>query len=87
MQIIECKQTDKGSSNLKIQAGKQIAAVFCSNTQSPKREVKQLQNLWKNLKFRTKRHKALQKREIFATGGGKAVVASDEVADKIIAGE
>ena len=70
---IECKKTDAKSSKQKADTWEELCAEFNANSVYTKREVKNLQSYWKNLKTRAKADAALQRRDRITTGGGPPV--------------
>ena len=68
--ILECKKTDSKSAADKSKAWQQLCTEFNSSSVYIKRDVKQLQGAWKNLKARAKADAAYVRRERIKTGGG-----------------
>ena len=75
---IECKKTDAKSAKEKLQAWTELCEEFNSSSMYAKREVKQLQSSWKNIKTRAKADAAFVRRETQATGGGPPVKVKED---------
>ena len=69
---MECKRTDSKTLKQKSEAWENLCEEFNSTSTYTKREVKNLQRFWKNLKTRAKSNCAYVRRECLKTGGGPA---------------
>ena len=67
---IECKRTYSKTLKQKREARADLCEEFNSTSTYTKREVKNLQSFWKNLKTRAKSNCAYMRRERLKTGGG-----------------
>lgn len=62
-----------------------ICKMFNAHHSVNNRSLKQLKDLWKNLKMKAKQSKAQEKRERKKTGGGPPVIDQDPISDKVSA--
>lgn len=70
--IVESKKTDSFSWKEKSTAWEEVTKEFnLLNSQKTPRSSKNLKEKWKNVKKDTKKKYALEKQEVFRTGGGK----------------
>ena len=71
-QLLEEKRINKHL-NKKAEVWKEIVSLFNSNNENGiKRDEKQIQNLWHNIKMQVKKDSTTKRRQIFLTGGGLA---------------
>ena len=75
---VECKKTDAKSAKEKFQAWTELCEEFNSTSTYAKREAKQLQSFWKNIKTRAKADAVFVRRETQATGGGPPVKLKED---------
>lgn len=66
--VIECKKTDCVTASAKTKAWEKLCEAFNSESTNTKRNIGQLQVLWKNFKSRAKKESAFVRRERFLTG-------------------
>ncbi|XP_054709885.1 myb/SANT-like DNA-binding domain-containing protein 3 [Uloborus diversus] len=70
-EVIECKKTNAIANTQKDRAWEELTAQYNSiGGTIPPRTALQLKNKWKNMKKESNKRKALEKVEIFRTGGG-----------------
>lgn len=82
--ILECKKTDKISSDGKINCWKKISEKFNATNQVFK-SVESLKSKYENLKKAAKKNFAMDKLEIYKTGGGsKARPNANDVDQKVM---
>lgn len=80
---IESKQNSTRFLKEKSDCWEKLVTYFNADENVSNRDKKQLQTLWKELKARTKKSFAKEKREIFLTGGGKCNNVMDEISKAV----